>query len=214
MNTVDIITDGACSGNPGRGGWAAIIIDGAHHTEYSGSDPHTTNNRMELQAAITGLQQAPTQRQLRVITDSQYLINGITKWVKGWQKNGWKTRENQPVENRALWELLIAVNGTHVVWQHVKGHAGDPLNERANTLAQIQAGSGSGTPLATPKLTPHTPSPTGFPCYLSLIGSTLQRHDTWESCQRTIHGVSGAKFKKLANQQQYDTQLKSWKVRG
>jgi ribonuclease HI len=217
MNSIDIITDGACSGNPGRGGWAAIVIDGQQYTEYSGADAHTTNNRMELQAAITGLQQAPTQRSLRVITDSQYLINGITKWVKGWQKNGWKTREGQPVENRDLWELLITVNGPHVSWQHVKGHAGHPLNERANTLAQQQAGSGTGSPLPTPQL--HT-SPTSsintptFPCYLSLIGSTLQRHATWESCQHTVHGVSGAKFKKVANQQQLDAQLQLWKVRG
>jgi ribonuclease HI len=215
MNSVDIITDGACSGNPGRGGWAAIVIDGSHHTEYSGADTHTTNNRMELQAAITGLQQAPAQRALRVITDSQYLINGITKWVKGWQKNGWKTREGQPVENRDLWELLITVNGPHVSWQHVKGHTGHPLNERANTLAQQQAGSGSGSPLSTPahastQTTIHT---IGFPCYLSLIGSNLQRHATWESCQRTVHGVSGAKFKKVANQQQLDAQLQLWKVR-
>ena len=216
MNSVDIITDGACSGNPGRGGWAAIVIDGSRHTEYSGADAHTTNNRMELQAAITGLQQAPAQRTLRVITDSQYLINGITKWVKGWQKNGWKTREGQPVENRDLWELLIAVNGAHVSWQHVKGHAGHPLNERANTLAQQQAGSGTGTPL--PAQTTPSPAPTHtnqstFPCYLSLIGSNLQRHATWESCQRTVHGVSGAKFKKVANQQQLEAQLRVWKVR-
>jgi ribonuclease HI len=217
MNSVDIITDGACSGNPGRGGWAAIIIDGTRHTEYSGADAHTTNNRMELQAAITGLQHAPTQRPLRVITDSQYLINGITKWVKGWQKNGWKTREGQAVENRDLWELLITVNGAHVSWQHVKGHAGHPLNERANTLAQQQAGSGTGTPLPAPSIP--TPAPThtnqnAFPCYLSLIGSSLQRHASWESCQRTVHGVSGAKFKKVANQQQLDAQLQLWKVRG
>ncbi|NBU64643.1 MAG: ribonuclease HI, partial [Chloroflexia bacterium] len=129
MNSVDIITDGACAGNPGRGGWAAIIVDGTHYSEFSGADAHTTNNRMELQAAITGLQHAPSHRQLQVITDSQYLINGITKWVKGWQKNGWQTRAGQPVENRDLWELLIAVNGPHVRWQHVKGHAGHPLNE-------------------------------------------------------------------------------------
>lgn len=216
MNSVDIITDGACSGNPGRGGWAAIVIDGAHHTEYSGADAHTTNNRMELQAAITGLQRAPTQRPLRVITDSQYLINGITKWVKGWQKNGWKTREGHAVENRDLWEQLVAVNGPHVSWHHVKGHAGHPLNERANTLAQQQAGSGTGQPLppATRAASPHTTTPLGFPCYLSLIGSNLQRHATWESCQRTVHGVSGAKFKKVANQQQFDAQLQLWKVRG
>ena len=216
MNSVDIITDGACSGNPGRGGWAAIIIDGSHHTEYSGADAHTTNNRMELQAAITGLQHAPAQRPLRVITDSQYLINGITKWVKGWQKNDWKTREGQPVENRDLWELLITVNGPQVSWQHVKGHAGHPLNERANTLAQQQAGSGTGSRLSLPThaATARTTPPTGFPCYLSLIGSNLQRHATWESCQRTVHGVSGAKFKKVANQQQFDAQLQLWKVRG
>jgi ribonuclease HI len=154
MNSVDIITDGACSGNPGRGGWAAIVIDGTQHSEYSGADAHTTNNRMELQAAITGLQRAPVQRPLRVITDSQYLINGITKRVKGWQKNGWKTREGHPVENRDLWELLIAVNGPHVSWQHVKGQCWPPLNERANTLAQQQAGSGLAVPC--PQL-PHTP---------------------------------------------------------
>lgn len=216
MNSVDIITDGACSGNPGRGGWAAIVIDGTQHNEYSGADAHTTNNRMELQAAITGLQRAPTQRPLRVITDSQYLINGITKWVKGWQKNGWKTREGQPVENRDLWEQLIAVNGAHVSWQHVKGHAGHPLNERANTLAQQQAGSGTGSVFAPPAThTPQQPTnadPTEFPCYLSLIGSNLQRHATWESCQRTVHGVSGAKFKKVANQQQLDAQLRLWQV--
>ena len=217
MNTVDIITDGACSGNPGRGGWAAIVIDGTQHSEYSGADAHTTNNRMELQAAITGLQRAPSQRPLRVITDSQYLINGITKWVKGWQKNGWKTREGQPVENRDLWELLITVNGPHVSWQHVKGHAGHPLNERANTLAQQQAGSGTGSALpapATPTGALAPTSQTGFPCYLSLIGSSLTRHATWESCQRTVHGVSGAKFKKVTNQQQLEAQLRLWKVRG
>ena len=159
---------------------------------------------------------APAQRPLRVITDSQYLINGITKWVKGWQKNDWKTREGQPVENRDLWELLITVNGPQVSWQHVKGHAGHPLNERANTLAQQQAGSGTGSRLSLPThaATARTTPPTGFPCYLSLIGSNLQRHATWESCQRTVHGVSGAKFKKVANQQQFDAQLQLWKVRG
>lgn len=216
MNSIDIITDGACSGNPGRGGWAAIISDGQHHTEYSGADAHTTNNRMELQAAITGLQQAPTQRPLRVITDSQYLINGITKWIKGWQKNGWQTRLGQPVENRDLWEQLSAVSGSHVRWQHVKGHAGHPLNERANSLAQAQAGSGSSAPVARgQQASPQTPSTDTavFPCYISLIGSNLQRHAKWESCQHVVHGVSGAKFKKVANQQQLDAQLLIWQVK-
>lgn len=210
MDTIDIITDGACSGNPGRGGWAAIVITDNTHHEYSGTADTTTNNRMEMMAAITGLTHAPTQGAIRVFTDSQYLINGITKWVHTWQRNNWRTRENQPVENQDLWEQLIAVTSARVTWHYVRGHNGHVLNERANTLAQQQAGS-----VARSSVT-HSPAgstTTGFPCYISYVNGTLSRHATWEACQRAVHGVSHAKFKKVANQQQLDAQLTQWGIR-
>lgn len=209
MNSIDIITDGACSGNPGRGGWAAIVVVAGHHTEYSGSDALTTNNRMELTAAIVGLREAPRSGQITLLTDSQYLINGITKWVHTWQRNNWLTRDKQAVENRDLWEQLIALTSPRVTWQHVKGHNGHPLNERANTLAQQQAGS---TPRTTTPTTTAQAS-TGFPCYISYVNQTLTRHATWAACQQAVHGVSHAKFKKVANQQQFDEQLRQWGVK-
>lgn len=220
MNTIAIITDGACSGNPGRGGWAAIVVDATQHTELSGSALHTTNNRMELTAAIEGLRHAPAEGDITVLTDSQYLINGITKWVYGWQRNNWQTRDKQPVENRDLWEQLIALTSPRVTWHHVKGHNGHPLNERANTLAQQQAGSpprSSESPRSRHPTRNSEPShtamtATGFPCYISYVNKTVTRHATWESCQRTVHGVSHAKFKKVANQQQLEAQLRQWGI--
>ena len=217
MNPIDIITDGACSGNPGRGGWATIVIDGQTTHEYSGYASETTNNRMELTAALIGLQKTPRNHEIHLYTDSQYLINGITKWVKGWQKNGWKTRTGDPVENRDLWEALIAHTHPHVHWHHVKGHAGHIHNERANDLAQLQAGSRGGAGTVTPA-TPRTRTPastsgdTPFPCYVSLVSGMLERHATWDDCKAATHGVSGAKFKKVASLSEYQAQLQRWGV--
>ena len=221
MNPIDIITDGACSGNPGRGGWATIVIHNDSTHEYSGSAADTTNNRMELTAAIVGLQNTPRNHEIHIYTDSQYLINGITKWVNGWQKNGWKTRTGDPVENKDLWELLIAHTHPGVQWHHVKGHAGHVHNERANALAQQQAGSRAAGapphPAASP-VVPHArtvagpPSDARFPCYVSLVNGVLERHTTWEDCKAATHGVSGAKFKKVASLPEYQAQLRSWGV--
>jgi ribonuclease HI len=138
---VEIATDGACKGNPGRGGWGAVLraADGRER-ELSGGEPDTTNNRMELMAAIEGLN--ALKRPCRVIlsTDSRYVMDGLTKWIKGWQKNGWKTAAKQPVKNAELWQALLAAAKPHrIEWVWVKGHAGHPDNERADKLASDAA---------------------------------------------------------------------------
>ncbi len=138
---VEIATDGACKGNPGRGGWGAVLraADGRER-ELSGGEPDTTNNRMELMAAIEGLN--ALKRPCRVIlsTDSRYVMDGLTKWIKGWQKNGWKTAARQPVKNAELWQALLTAAKPHrIEWVWVKGHAGHPDNERADKLASDAA---------------------------------------------------------------------------
>ncbi|PXA92132.1 ribonuclease HI [Nostoc sp. 3335mG] len=138
---VEIATDGACKGNPGRGGWGAVLraADGRER-ELSGGEKVTTNNRMELMAAIEGLK--ALKRPCRVIlsTDSRYVMDGLTKWIKGWQKNGWKTAARQPVKNAELWQELLAAAKPHrIEWVWVKGHAGHPDNERADRLASDAA---------------------------------------------------------------------------
>lgn len=138
---VEIATDGACKGNPGRGGWGAVLraADGRER-ELSGGEKVTTNNRMELMAAIEGLK--ALKRPCRVIlsTDSRYVMDGLTKWIKGWQKNGWKTAAKQPVKNAELWQELLAAAKPHrIEWVWVKGHAGHPDNERADKLASDAA---------------------------------------------------------------------------
>jgi len=133
---VEIFTDGACRGNPGPGGWAALLRHGDHEKVLAGAERETTNNRMELQAAIEGL--AALKRRTRVVltTDSQYVRQGITQWLPVWKRNGWKTSARQPVKNRDLWERLDALAGAHdVEWHWVRGHSGHPENERADQEA-------------------------------------------------------------------------------
>lgn len=136
MSHVIIHTDGACKGNPGPGGWGAIIRSGAHERELSGGEPLTTNNRMEMMAAIRALQALKRPCAVTLWTDSNYLRDGITKWIHGWQRNGWKTADRKPVKNAELWQdLLVAVGPHKIDWKWVKGHAGHPENERADQLA-------------------------------------------------------------------------------
>ncbi|MBL8227893.1 MAG: ribonuclease HI [Bryobacterales bacterium] len=140
MKKVQIITDGSCLGNPGPGGWACILRYGAHSKELSGAEPHTTNNRMEIMAAIQALGLLKERCQVELVTDSQYLKNGITKWIRGWKRNGWMTREQKPVLNRDLWEQLDALIAKHeVVWEWTKGHAAHDDNNRCDELAQAAA---------------------------------------------------------------------------
>src|SRR5262245_16895683 len=134
---VVIHTDGACSGNPGPGGWGAILQWGDHTREMKGGEPHTTNNRMELMAAISALEALKQPCAVDLHTDSQYLRHGITDWIKGWKRNGWKTADKKPVKNVDLWQRLEAALARHRVnWHWVRGHAGHDLNERADELAR------------------------------------------------------------------------------
>lgn len=133
---VTIYTDGACKGNPGAGGWGVVLIYGEHRKELFGGEKHTTNNRMELLAAIQGLDALKRSCQVDLYTDSQYVRKGITEWMYNWKKNGWKTAAKKPVKNDDLWKKLDELSGKHQVkWHWVKGHAGHPLNERADQLA-------------------------------------------------------------------------------
>jgi len=135
--SVEIFTDGACSGNPGPGGWGAILRSGAHEKELKGGEERTTNNRMELMAAISALEALKKPSHVDLHTDSEYVKNGITAWIHNWKRNGWRTADRKPVKNAELWQRLEQALERHEVkWHWVKGHAGHPENERADELAR------------------------------------------------------------------------------
>jgi ribonuclease HI len=135
--SVEIFTDGACSGNPGPGGWGAILRSGGHEKELHGGEEHTTNNRMELMAAISALEALKKPSHVDLHTDSEYVKNGITAWIHNWKRNGWRTADKKPVKNAELWQRLEQALERHEVkWHWVKGHAGHPENERADELAR------------------------------------------------------------------------------
>jgi ribonuclease HI len=134
---VDAYTDGACSGNPGPGGWGALLRITGRERELSGAEPATTNNRMELMAAISALEALKRPCKVRLYTDSTYVRDGVTKWIHGWKKNGWKTSDKKPVKNVDLWQRLDAARTPHQVeWIWVKGHSGHAENDRVDTLAR------------------------------------------------------------------------------
>jgi ribonuclease HI len=134
---VVIYTDGACSGNPGPGGWGVIMMSGPHRKEISGGEANTTNNRMELFAAIAALEALKGPSQVDLHTDSSYLRNGITQWIHRWKRNGWRTADRKPVKNAELWQRLEEATHLHqITWHWIKGHAGQPENERADELAR------------------------------------------------------------------------------
>jgi ribonuclease HI len=138
LNRVVMYTDGACKGNPGPGGWGVLLRSGAHEKELYGGEPVTTNNRMELMAVIQGLSALRRPCQIQLYLDSEYVRKGITEWIHGWKAKGWRTASRQPVKNADLWQRLdeLVHDGVHhIEWHWVKGHAGDPGNERADALA-------------------------------------------------------------------------------
>ena len=140
MPLVEIFTDGACKGNPGPGGWGALLRTEGHEKELAGGEPVTTNNRMELTAAIRGLQALKRPCRVTLTTDSRYVMDGLTKWIKGWQRNGWKTADKKPVKNADLWQDLLSAAAIHRIdWRWVKGHAGHAENERVDVLASNEA---------------------------------------------------------------------------
>ena len=137
MSEVEIWTDGACSGNPGPGGWGVILVKGEHRKELFGGEPDTTNNRMELMAAISALEALKKPCDVTLHIDSQYVRQGIMTWIHGWKRNGWKTADKKPVKNAELWLRLDEATRRHTIhWHWVKGHAGDAMNERADELAR------------------------------------------------------------------------------
>lgn len=214
-NTIRIITDGACRGNPGPGGWAALIIDGEQRKEIGGFVAQTTNNRMELTAVIEALQHVPAASPTLIVSDSSYVIEGATKWIKGWRVRDWMTRDDKPVENRDLWETLDSLLDEQISWEQVRGHAGHPENERANQLAQWYAAGGRGRPPLAPPVQASRSIGTAStakvkPFYLSLVAGQLARHASWDECNARVHGVSGARYKKVTSQAEAQAVLLSW----
>lgn len=140
MKHVRLITDGACLGNPGKGGWACILRFGEHSSEHFGCEPHTTNNRMELTAAIEGLKRLKESCAVEIVTDSEYVKNGITTWIHGWKRKGWQNSEKKPVKNQDLWMTLDELVAAHeAVWKWTKGHASHEDNNRCDELANRAA---------------------------------------------------------------------------
>jgi ribonuclease HI len=147
VSAVTVYTDGACKGNPGPGGWGAVLTwsgDGAEETELFGGEAHTTNNRMELTAVIRALAALPQGTHIALYTDSQYVKNGMQSWIHGWKRNGWKTADKKPVKNTDLWRELDTLVATHhVTWHWVKGHSDNPGNNRADALANLGVAASS-----------------------------------------------------------------------
>jgi ribonuclease HI len=227
VTPIRIITDGACIGNPGRGGWAALIMQDGQLTEIGGHEAHTTNNRMELRAAIEALRHVSPDAPVHIVTDSSYLMNGITKWLAGWQRRGWITSTGTPVKNADLWRELDALTGARVTWERVKGHAGHPENERADAIAQAHAQRRDPGPTPDLAQLAQAAAPTapaadtnlvaaitarrpGRTTYLSLLGPDLQRHATWDACRNRVHGVPNARYKKATSAEQEIATVKGW----
>lgn len=140
MSRIEIFTDGACKGNPGAGGWGVVLRSGRHEKEMAGGEAETTNNRMELTAAIRALEALKKPSEVRITTDSTYVKDGITRWIHGWQKNGWRTAAKKPVKNADLWQELLEAAAPHQIeWAWVKAHDGHPENDRADCLASDAA---------------------------------------------------------------------------
>ena len=231
-----VFTDGACSGNPGPGGWGVVIAftDGQIY-EMGGGDRETTNNRMEMMATIRSLEYIAKHERaddpIGIYTDSVYVIRGITQWIWGWKKRGWKNAQGEDVANRDLWERLQrAVAGRKLEWHYVRGHSGTPGNERVDEIAVCYT-KGERPKLFAGKLLSYDvaihdiPDNTDLPeqrkpqekkakaySYLSLVDGVVSRHATWPECESRVKGRSGAKFKKAKSASDEKAILDSWGV--
>jgi ribonuclease HI len=233
-----VFTDGAAKGNPGPGGWGAVILTPSGEvTELGGAAPHTTNNQMELTAVIEALAHLRhTPGKIDVYTDSTYVVRGISQWVGAWKKRGWKTVDGKDVLNRAYWERLASVVAERartnaIVWHYVRGHTQVPGNERADTIATQHAAGRRvdlyrgpvlhyGVPLHDVPADTRLPArqqgspPTGKKqpaySYLSVVHGRPMRHATWPECERRVKGESGARFKKALSAADEVAILKAW----
>ena len=238
-----VFADGACSGNPGPGGWGVIIVTPRGEvTELGGREPETTNNRMELTAvgkALRHLERTPGP--VHIYTDSTYVIQGITQWAFGWSRRGWKTAEGGEVANALYWKRLMALvaerkqslpEDSKVEWKYVRGHAGVPGNERVDEIAvafskgrsiRLHVGPLSGYAVAVHELPEDTSVPEKKPgqreapakaySYLSQVGQSVKRHSSWAACERRVKGVSGARFKKTRSAPDEAKVLEEWGVK-
>lgn len=216
MKTPVAYTDGSCLGNPGPGGWGVRVLysDDTVH-EFGAAEPATTNNRMELQAVIAALAHLG-QQPLTIYTDSRYVIDGMTKWLPGWQRRGWRTATGTAVKNQDLWQRLSQLLHADIRWRHVRGHTGDPNNERVDDIARAFATgspprlfhgkvgasddpivvSGRRKTTASPPVQrPHGPSAT--PQYVSIVRGMVTLDSDWPTCEARVRGVSGARYKKV-----------------
>jgi ribonuclease HI len=229
---ITIFTDGSSRGNPGPGGWGAIVRTDTHVSELGGREEPTTNNRMELSAAITALEWVRLENlkneSIQIFSDSKYVIQGITSWVSGWKRNGWKTAGKKDVENRDLWEkLAAAAQGLSVTWNYVEGHAGHPGNERCDEIATLYADMIDPHLYIGPRdkymvdldakpvvgtVKKKSSSAKAF-SYLSLINGELEIHTTWAECEARVKGVKGAKFKKSISKRDEEEIKKEWGVK-
>lgn len=228
MTEITIYCDGSSIGNPGPGGWGVVIADKARAKEIGGYEPRTTNNRMELTAAIEALKQLKQSRKVAIHTDSRYVINGITKWVFGWEKKGWLTVAKTDVVNKELWQALMEAAAKHEVsWKHVKGHSGDILNERADVIAngyarkeKVELYSGSlsayekyleGMPKARVVSGSKKSKNVGKAfSYVSVLDGVVKVHATWAECEARVKGKP-AKFKKALSKVDETSLINGWK---
>lgn len=227
---IRIFSDGSSLGNPGPGGWGTIVDTGSRVYELGGFEDATTNNRMEMTAALKALQSLQKiSEPIEIFTDSKYLIQGITGWVSSWQKNGWKTKNKSEVLNRDLWEDLVrSVSGKNISWNHVDGHAGVPANERVDQIANGFASKKNihlydgvkefySVNLSQTKSEGFAKKTTSSSAkafsYLSLVDGELVRHDTWASCESRVKGKK-AKFKKALSPDHEKEIMKEWGLVG
>jgi ribonuclease HI len=219
-------TDGGCIGNPGPGGWGVHVeYPDGRVIELGGAELQTTNNRMELRAAIEAARAVADWPRATIVADSQYVLRGITEWLAGWKRNGWLTTTGQPVVNRDLWEELDGVSSDRLTWEWAKGHSGVPGNERCDEIASWFAESvrplDGGRRMSTHGAAPRTPrnganrsrasAPTGT-SYISLVDGIPARHTNWSECEQRVKGVKAARFKKVRSPAEADEVFASWGV--
>lgn len=238
-NHITIFTDGASKGNPGPGGWAAVILlpQEKKVVELGGHEEHTTNNRMELQAGINALLHIRhLSDDVIIYTDSSYLVQGITTWVKGWIKNGWTTQGREEVQNRDLWELLAAVMEerteikSQTEWKHIAAHSGIPGNERVDVIAssfaekkevELYIGPSAEYSVDLASLMVNSEkksskdnkkSRSNKPAYsyVSAVNGNVETHKTWAECEARVKGVSGTKFKKVFSKEEEHELVSEW----
>jgi len=226
-----VFTDDASRGNPGPGGWGAIVVQNGEVKELGGREDHTTNNRMELTAALKVLEvvsNVTSQLSIVIHTDSNYLINGITKWIYSWEKRNWITQNKEPVLNKDLWEKLLELTkNKRIEWKYVGGHSGIPGNERVDEIATEFADKKEPELFSGPvskykidvlnlkgeekKKSSKSKSKAKAYSYLSMVDGVIEKHQTWAECEKRVKGKSGAKYKKVLSAEEEAEVIKNWK---